>query len=229
MRNRWAPVPLLCTKLLPTPFYPPIVLPQIIHEISHILPAGSPWEPDALFYSNPLESSLCVGGMWSASARLQIGKPCPPDGQAWNPGMLIKVRSALLQRQLRCKGQTARSPCTMHRLHESNDPSNERRRIHLWEPTPCPPCPPNPPKQACSPDEGCGATCSCPTSAPHCVAGRGQTVGRCSTTPLLGGTAPPKRAQRFPAHLIPNKPSLILANYCKQPVWPALVRVLFAV
>lgn len=138
---------------------------QIIHEISHTLPAGSPWAPDALFYSNPLQSSLCVGGMWAAGTPLQIGKPCPPDGQAWNPRTLI---------------------------------------------------------QACAPNQPCGAACSCPAAAPHCVSGRGQSVGQCSATPLLGAPTPQKRTQRFPANLIPSKPSLILANYCKQPVWPAL-------
>ncbi|PRW20243.1 pathogenesis-related 5-like [Chlorella sorokiniana] len=63
---------------------------QIIHEISHTLPEGSVWAPDALFYATPLQASLCVGGMWAAGAPLQIGKPCPLDGQAWNPRTLIK-------------------------------------------------------------------------------------------------------------------------------------------
>lgn len=91
-------------------------------------------------------------------------------------------------------------------------------------PTP-PPLPPSPTsKQACSPNEACGTTCSCPATAPHCASPRGQTVGQCQAG-VFGGPAPQKRARRFPSRLIPaGKASLILANYCNKPVWPALVR-----
>lgn len=91
-------------------------------------------------------------------------------------------------------------------------------------PTP-PPLPPSPTsKQACSPNEACGTTCSCPATAPHCVSPRGQTVGQCQAG-VFGVPAPQKRARRFPSRLIPaGKASLILANYCNKPVWPALVR-----
>lgn len=173
--------------------------------------------------------------MWAAGTPLQIGKPCPPDGQAWNPRTLIQVC-------WHCPATPSSSWATC--LPVRPPAFRTVHAVWLWVPactpacTPCTGttlqlsaatlCPSILPlfKQACAPNQPCGAACSCPAAAPHCVSGRGQSVGQCSATPLLGAPTPQKRTQRFPANLIPSKPSLILANYCKQPVWPALVCVL---